>query len=444
MSIQHRNTSVTKRKQLQDITNSFELSNKRCDVKLLFPNDSELNKKISADMNDEECSMNVNSEFKRNFQNVHPLLPWYKHDLETGHFSYEKFQKLVSKEEEESMLDFLVQVDLIAENRPCLYCGGNMRRTKDGKHYFWKCTRRVNGIKCNRGKKSIRDGTIFDNSNLSTQTILTIIWHFVHHLDERQCANYTNISQKCNNTVIKWYKFCREVVTEWFWNPINTPKLGGFGKIVEMDESYFPGKPKFNRGRRLGEDAKSSWEDDEKWVFAMTERDSLDAVAVQVPSNRSRKDLLPHIDNHCLAGSIFCSDGWKAYNQLKEHLNLEDVLHYSVNHSENYVDPETGAHTQTVEGFWRQLKSFLPTFGLKPKYLRLYLGNFLWYRYCKQRKLDMFLHILKCISETRPLLKIVLPIAQITNGISISQQPDKQGTLAENAIDVTGDSEFDI
>ena len=85
----------------------------------------------------------------------------------------------------------------------------------------------------------------------------------------------------------KWYKFCRRVVTEWFWNPINTPKLGGFGKIVEMDESYFPGKPKFNRGRRLGEDANSSWENDEKWVFAMTERDSLDAVAVQVPSNRS-------------------------------------------------------------------------------------------------------------------------------------------------------------
>ena len=56
----------------------------------------------------------------------------------------------------------------------------------------------------------------------------------------------------------------------------------------------------------------------------------------------------------------------------------------------------------------------------------------------------MFLHILKCISETRPLLKIVLPNAQITNAISISQQPDKQGTLAENAIDVTGDSDFDI
>ena len=47
-------------------------------------------------------------------------------------------------------------------------------------------------------------------------------------------------------------------------------------------------------------------------------------------------------------------------------------MHYAVNHSENFVDPDTGAHTQTVEGFWRQCKSYLPSFGLKPKYLRIY------------------------------------------------------------------------
>ena len=56
------------------------------------------------------------------------------------------------------------------------------------------------------------------------------------------------------------YKMCREVITEWFWDPINTPKLGCFGKIniVEMDKSYMPGKLKFNRGRFLGEDSKTS------------------------------------------------------------------------------------------------------------------------------------------------------------------------------------------
>ena len=102
-----------------------------------------------------------------------------------------------------------------------------------------------------------------------------------------------------------------------------SPRLERDGKIVEMDESFFPGCPKFNRGRRLGED---SWDDDEKWIFALTERGSLDAKAIQVPSNRSRKVLLPHINHHCLPGSIFCSDGWKAYYKLVDHLDIEDTL----------------------------------------------------------------------------------------------------------------------
>ena len=110
--------------------------------------------------------------------------------------------------------------------------------------------------------------------------------------------------------------FCREVWTDWFWKPENTPKLGGFENIKEMDESYFPGMPKYNKGRRLGEEA---WKDGEKWGFGLVERRSLDAVIEQVPSNRARKDLVPIIDKHCLNGTVFCSDGWKAYNKLKDH-----------------------------------------------------------------------------------------------------------------------------
>ena len=62
---------------------------------------------------------------------------------------------------------------------------------------------------------------------------------------------------------------------DWFWDTNNTPKLGGYGKIVEMDESYFAGNPKYNKGRRLGGEA---WKDDEKWLFGMTERGRLDPL----------------------------------------------------------------------------------------------------------------------------------------------------------------------
>ena len=354
------------------------------------------------------------------FQNVHPLLSWYKFDLNTSHISYESFMNLIDPKNDENLITFLTEIGIIASTNICLNCGRNMRKVKEGAHWFWICSRSVNGIRCNKGKKSIRTGTMFDNSQISITTILQLIWHFVHRLNEKQCAQYTNISSKNNTTVVKWYAFCRDTCTQWFWKPENTPKLGGYGVIVEMDESYFPGKPKFNRGRRLGE---ATWYDDEKWAFGMTSRDSLDAIIKQVPSNRSRKSLLPIIDTHCLPGSIFCSDGWKAYNKLREHLELEDVEHFAVNHSENFVDPDTGAHTQTIEGLWRHCKEFLPSFGLKPAYLHSYIGTFCWHRYTKQRKLDMFVHFLKCAAEIHPPVVNILPVARMAK-VCDSQDDD--------------------
>ena len=92
-----------------------------------------------------------------------------------------------------------------------------------------------------------------------------------------------------------------------------------------MDESYFPGQPKYNRGRRRG----TNWKDDEKWAFALLQWDSLDCIVEQVHSSRSRKTLLPN----CEDGTLFNSDSWKAYNQLAEHLDLEETLYFPVNHS---------------------------------------------------------------------------------------------------------------
>ena len=121
-----------------------------------------------------------------------------------------------------------------------------MRKVKEGEHWFWICRRHVNGMKCQHKKKIIRTDTILGNSHLSIQCILQIIWHFVHHLSKKQCTEYTKVSSRNNTTVVEWYGLCRDICTSWFWNLANTPKLG-FGEIVEMDESFFPGNPKYNR-----------------------------------------------------------------------------------------------------------------------------------------------------------------------------------------------------
>ena len=64
--------------------------------------------------------------------------------------------------------------------------------------------------------------------------------------------------------------------------------MGEYGKLVEMDESYYPGLPKYITGQHLGD---CSWGEDKKWAFGQTECGSLDGFIIQVPSNRSHKVL---------------------------------------------------------------------------------------------------------------------------------------------------------
>ena len=62
------------------------------------------------------------------------------------------------------------------------------------------------------------------------------------------------------------------------------------------------------------------------------------------------KTLIQIINENCASGTVFYSDSWKAYYKLPEQLDLEDVLNFTVNQTKNYVDPNTGAHTQSIEG----------------------------------------------------------------------------------------------
>ena len=78
-----------------------------------------------------------------------------------------------------------------------------------------------------------------------------------------KCKSYVAISTTTNHTVTEYYDDCSAIWNKCIQNPENSPKLGGFGKVVEMEESYFLGQPKYVRGRGLG----TSWEDDENGIL---------------------------------------------------------------------------------------------------------------------------------------------------------------------------------
>ena len=162
-------------------------------------------------------------------------------DLKTDKMLFEDLQHLCNYNNELELVKFLTDLGVLAQSQTCILCGFKMRQIKQANTIYWICTCRVNGKKCNGAKFSIWKGTFFDNSKLPIQNSVRILWNFIPPLSAEQCKSYVAISTKTNHTVTEYYADCRAICNSWIRNPKNMPKLGGFGKVVEMDESYFPG-----------------------------------------------------------------------------------------------------------------------------------------------------------------------------------------------------------
>lgn len=153
--------------------------------------------------------------------------------------------------------------------------------------------------------------------------------------------------------------------------------MGGKGYIVQIDESLFQGKRKYNRGRlRLGDhrpndyanfysdsNSCSDFENDsdeenqniEKqnrnygnrvrgpWVFGMCclRPDNILERRYFIVDKRDRETLLPIIVQEIEPETTIYSDEWRAYSTLKDH----GFFHQTVNHSKNFIDSRTGAQT---------------------------------------------------------------------------------------------------
>ena len=70
-----------------------------------------------------------------------------------------------------------------------------------------------------------------------------------------------------------------------------------------------------------------------------------------VPDRRAAT-LLPIIQGSIRHGTTIMSDMWAAYGGIQ----AMGYAHLTVNHTYEFVDPITGAHTQNVENSWKNAK----------------------------------------------------------------------------------------
>ena len=72
--------------------------------------------------------------------------------------------------------------------------------------------------------------------------------------------------------------------------------------------------------------------------------------------DRTRETLVYRlITTHIHPGTAIYSDQFTPYMPL----NQLGYTHLSVNHSKNFVDPNSGVHTNTIKGVWTLLKKKL-------------------------------------------------------------------------------------
>ena len=250
----------------------------------------------------------------------------------------------------------------------CPHCGGSEKIYRlQGK------TARPGLLKCGHCRRqfTVTVGTLFERSHIPLHK-----WLYAAYL---LCSSKKGISSHQLHRMLDiTYKsawFMTHRIREAMADSVFTNKLGGNGKYVEADETYWGNKGKQRRGAR-------GYAHKEK-IFSLVERGG--RVRSFHVTKVNAATLKPILREQVEADTHVVTDEYRAYRGLQK----DFIKHSTVCHSKG--EYSRGAiYTNTIEGYFSILKRGLTGVyqHCGPQHLRRYVGEF-DFRY-NNRKCDDF------------------------------------------------------
>lgn len=283
-------------------------------------------------------------------------------------------------QDHEKLIGELQRRHVLHSRMDCVGCMSQMRIQENSRFaldgYCWRCTKKD----CKK-TISVRKDSYFKDAHMPLGVCFMIIYCYMKY-DKMLLRYIADIVGTTERTMVDWGNFIRESISHYF---LENPIILGAEHAVQIDESLFGGRRKYNRGNHQ--------KHVNSWVFGMIEEETNRCVFWTV-ENRKRATLLPIIRDHIAPGSAIKSDEWSSYSTL----TTEGFTHLTVNHSIQFVS-KSEVHTQLIESTWSQIKSILKvkrgtSKGFLPGYLDFY--SFLMYsKYKNMHQFDAFLLLIQ-------------------------------------------------
>src|SRR5271156_81896 len=237
-----------------------------------------------------------------------------------------------------------------------------------GEHYYLATQRRW---KCKSCKKqfSVKVGTIFEDSAIALDKWLIALWLLVNcknGVSSYEIGRDLGITQKSAWFVLQRLRLAL--------HNGSMDKMGGAGKVVEVDETFIGGAARFMHADRRKRMITVRGVKDKTAVMGILERGGK-VRAMMVP-NRKKHEVQGQIRAHVKAESAIYTDALMSYMGLRDN----GFAHEVIDHAERYVSGKV--HTNGLENFWSLLKRQLKGtyISVEPFHLFRYLDEQV-YRY---------------------------------------------------------------